>query len=129
MSEQKQEQVPVVQMTPEQMQQAIVNLQKQVEQQGNTISQLQSSNRNLGGNLKFLRDLVEECVHLTEQTSGIVVEHVTSLDSRLNEVGSIFTDKIRRQLREMNEGELVDKIEELLEKVAKVGTHEEPAEA
>jgi hypothetical protein len=62
------------------------------------ITQVESSNRNLGNNLKFLRDLVEESVHLTEQTSGIVVEHVTTLDKRLDSIGSIFSDKIKRQL-------------------------------
>jgi hypothetical protein len=62
------------------------------------ITQVESSNRNLGNNLKFLRDLVEESVHLTEQTSGIVVEHVTTLDKRLDSIGSIFSEKIKRQL-------------------------------
>lgn len=68
---------------------------KQIEERMDKIDQ---NNKNLGSNLKFLRDLVEECVHLTEQSSGIVVEHVTTLDSRLNSVGELFADKIKHRL-------------------------------
>lgn len=82
----------------------------------NRIAQLESSNRNLGSNLKFLRDLVEECVHLTEQTSGIVVEHVTTLDNRMDSVGTIFTDKIKRQLKDLDEATLMNAV---------IGQHEQ----
>lgn len=89
----------------------------------NKITQLESSNRNLGNNLKFLRDLVEESVHLTEQTSGIVVEHVTTLDKRMDSVGSIFHDKIKRQL------ESSDKIKGILKLLdAQPAAPEAPAE-
>lgn len=74
------------------------------------LNALENSNRVVSGNLKFLRDLVEECVHLTEQTSGIVVEHVTTLDNRMNSVGTIFTDKIKRQLKELDEATLMEAV-------------------
>ena len=97
-------------MTQEQMEQALREMQATVQQQAATINKLQGSIRNLGRNLKFLRDLVNECVHLTEQTSGIVVEHVSTLDKRLDSVGTIFTDKIKRQLKELDESVLVDAV-------------------
>lgn len=79
--------------------------------------------KNLGGNLKFLRDLVEECVHLTEQSSGIVVEHVTTLDSRLNSVGELFADKIKNRLTAMVEG-----LDEMEKKMLTEGLIEKEAE-
>jgi len=97
-------------MSNQTLEDQVKQLQKTVKQQGEQINTLVTSNRNLGGNLRFLRDLVEESVHLTEQTSGIVVEHVTTLDSRMNSVGSIFTDKIKRTLKEMGETNLMENV-------------------
>ncbi len=94
----------------EREQTALEQMQAQLQEMQENIDSLITSNRNLTGNLNFLRDLVEECVHLTEQTSGIVVEHVTTLDSRLDSVGSIFTDKIKRQLKELDEATLMDAV-------------------
>lgn len=70
--------------------------------------------KTLGKNMKWLRSLVEEQVALTEQTSGLVVEHITSLDGRMNETGLIFANRIKRgcekllgseSLRKLNEAE------------------------
>ena len=80
----------------------------------------ENSVRNTAGNLNFLRELVEESVHLTEQTSGIVVEHVNTLDQRLSSVAGIFTDKIVRQLKEMNEDDFVSKLAQI-EEILKSG--------
>ena len=97
-------------VTVEELALQVAQLQKTIEQQNQTINTLQTSVRNIGGNLRFLRDLVEESVHLTEQTSGIVVEHVTTLDNRMNSVGTIFTDKIKRQLKELDESTLMEAV-------------------
>ncbi len=94
----------------EDLPQLVADMQLQLKQQQQQIVSLQSGARNLGGNLNFLRDLVEESVHLTEQTSGIVVEHVTTLDRRMDSVGTIFTDKIKRTLKEMGETNLMEHV-------------------
>lgn len=49
-------------------------------------------------NMKFLRELLQEAIGLTENTSGIVVEHYATADKRMNEAGEIFTSRIIRQL-------------------------------
>lgn len=94
----------------DEMQKTVEGQNKLIEQQNQTINTLQTSVRNIGGNLRFLRDLVEESVHLTEQTSGIVVEHVTTLDNRMNSVATIFTDKIKRELKELGETNLMESV-------------------
>lgn len=60
------------------------------------VGRLEKENKTMGQNMRWLRGLVEEQVALTEQTSGLVVEHITSLDGRMNETGEIFAGRIKR---------------------------------
>lgn len=70
--------------------------QKQLESQGQAMNQLHKEMDVTRRNLTFMRELAEEVAHLGDQTSGIMVEHVGSLDKRLNEIGQIFVGKMER---------------------------------
>lgn len=74
-----------------------MNLEQKMAQAEKKIEVLTKNISSLNGNLKQLRDLVEEAISLMDTTSAITVEHVTTLDARLNSVGEIFVERISNQ--------------------------------
>lgn len=78
-------------------------LEEKVEKQAR---ELNTQNRNM----KFLRELLQEAIGLTENTSGIVVEHYATADKRMNEAGEIFTSRIVRQLEAKFGPDILEKL-------------------
>ena len=94
--------------------QLLAEATKQLAENSEVMKRQEREIKTLGQNMRWLRSLVEEQVALTEQTSGLVVEHITSLDGRMNETGLIFANRIKRgceqllgsdALRQLNEAE------------------------
>jgi len=72
------------------------------------VDELEKTVKSISNNLLHVRELVQESLHLTESTSAIVVEHVTSLDARMGSVAGIMAEKIHADLDSLKKKDLVD---------------------